>query len=242
MDFSVPQLIEQLMPIHSRKYWFMSNYIVVLLLSPFVSKALDALAKKEYQGLLLVLLLLNFAEGSWGYGGIFSGGMSVVFCLSLFTLGGYLKKFPLPAFRFDHVAYLVGYLSICLFFTLNSYVGQLGVFDDADTLLNIRALANNSVPLLSSVCFFLVFASGRWSVPNGVSRLAVGCSPYIMAVYLIHDNVYLRPLLWDGVVRPLNYVNSCWFLPYCVAVVVAVFVLCVSVEYVRQKVVSLIKK
>lgn len=66
MDFSVPQMIEQLMPIHSRKYWFMSNYIVVLLLSPFVSKALDALAKKEYQGLLLVLLLLNFAEGSWG--------------------------------------------------------------------------------------------------------------------------------------------------------------------------------
>lgn len=242
LDFSVSQLIEQLMPIHSRKYWFMSNYIVVLLLSPFVSKALDALAKKEYQGLLLVLLLLNFAEGSWGYGGIFSGGMSVVFCLSLFTLGGYLKKFPLPAFRFDHVVYLVGYLSICLFFTLNSYVGQLGVFGDADTLLNIRALANNSVPLLSSVCFFLVFASGRWSVPNGVSRLAVGCSPYIMAVYLIHDNVYLRPLLWDGVVRPLNYVNSCWFLPYCVAVVVAVFVLCLSVEYVRQKVVSLIKK
>lgn len=59
---------------------------------------------------------------------------------------------------------------------------------------------------------------------------------------LIHDNVYLRPLLWDGVVRPLNYVNSCWFLPYCVAVVVAVFVFCLSVEYVRQKVVSLIKK
>ena len=79
-------------------------------------------------------------------------------------------------------------------------------------------------------------------MPNSVSRLAVGCSPYIMAVYLIHDNVYLRPLLWDVVVRPLNYVNSCWFLPYCVAVVVAVFVFCLSVEYVRQKVVSIIKK
>lgn len=50
MDFSVSQLIEQLMPIHSRKYWFMSNYIVVLLLSPFVSKALDALAKKGVSG------------------------------------------------------------------------------------------------------------------------------------------------------------------------------------------------
>lgn len=73
------------------------------------------------------------------------------------------------------------------------------MFGDADTLLNIRALANNSVPLLSSVCFFLVFASGRWSVPNGVSRLAVGCSPYIMAVYLIHDNVYLRVVVgWGG--------------------------------------------
>lgn len=242
MDFSVWQLFEQLMPIHSHKYWFMSNYIVLLLLSPFVSKALDALTKKEYQGLLLVLLLLNFAEGSWGYGGIFSGGMSLVFSLSLFTLGGYLRKYPLPAFRLDHFVYLMGYLLICLFFTLNSYFGQTQAFGDADTLLNIRALANNSVPLFGSVCFFLVFAGGRWSVLNSVSRLVVGVSPYVMAVYLIHDNVFLRPLLWDRVVRPLDYANSCWFLPYCVVVVVAVFVLCLSVEYVRQKVMSLIKK
>ena len=230
MDFSFSQALEQLMPIHSRKYWFMSNYIVVLLLSPFVSKALDALSKREYQCLLLILLLVNFAEGGWGYGAIFSGGMSVFFSISLFTLGGYLCRFPLREFRFDCVVYLLGYLSICLFFTVNSYVGQAGAFGDSTTLHNIRALANNSVPLIGSVCFFLVFVSGKWRVPDIIARLTTGVSPYIMAVYLIHDNVYLRPLLWDKVVRPLDYANSCWLLPYCAAMVVLVFVACVAVE------------
>ena len=56
LDFSWPQAIGQLMPIYSGNYWFMSDYLVVLLLSPFVARALDALAQREYQWLLLLLL------------------------------------------------------------------------------------------------------------------------------------------------------------------------------------------
>lgn len=63
LDFSWPQAIGQMMPIHSGNYWFMSNYLVVLLLSPFVARALDALAQREYQWLLFLLLVINFAQG-----------------------------------------------------------------------------------------------------------------------------------------------------------------------------------
>lgn len=122
LDFSWPQAIGQLMPIYSGNYWFMSDYLVVLLLSPFVARALDALAQREYQWLLFLLLVINFAQGEWGYGNIFGGEMSLVFALSLFCLGGYLHKFGMPEYRFARWGYLAVYIGTCLLLTGFSYL------------------------------------------------------------------------------------------------------------------------
>lgn len=237
--FSLSQTLEQLTPIHSRQYWFMSTYIVVVLLSPFVSKALDTLSKKEYHGLLAVLLLLNFAEGSIGYGGIFSGSMSLMLAISMFCVGGYLRRYPLPRFRNDHIVYLSLYLLTFLLLTLYSYFGQTYHLIGHGTPMHLKGLANNSLPLFASISVFIAFVSHQYSIPAYVSHFSVAASPYILAVYLIHDNKYIRPLLWDTIVQPLNHINSYWLLPYSLAVVVGIFALCLAVEWGRQKVVQL---
>lgn len=237
--FSLRHAIEQLTPIYSRNYWFMSTYIVLLLLSPFVSKSLDVLSKKEYQGLLLVLLLINFAEGKFGYGSIFSGGMSLVFALSLFCLGGYIKKYPLRERRYFPLVCLSVYVGISLLLTLYSYFGQAFGLVDAGQPLHLKSMANNSIPLFCSVCFFLVFTTRSFRLPVIVSRLCVAVSPYVLAVYLIHDHKMLRAVLWDTIVRPLNYLDSYWFMPYCLVTVILIFAVCVTIEYIRQKIASL---
>lgn len=238
--FSLRHAIEQLTPIYSRNYWFMSTYIVLLLLSPFVSKSLDALSKKAYQGLLFVLLLINFAEGKFGYGSIFSGGMSLVFALSLFSLGGYIRKYPLRERRYFPLVCLSVYVGISLLLTFYSYFGQVLGLVDVGQPLHLKSMANNSIPLLCSVCFFLVFTPpNRLCLPAIVSRLSVSVSPYVLAVYLIHDNRLFRSVLWDNIVRPLDYLDSYWFMPYCLVTVILIFALCVTIEYIRQKIASL---
>lgn len=237
--FSLRHAIEQLTPIYSRNYWFMSTYIVLLLLSPFVSKSLDVLSKKEYQGLLFVLLLINFAEGKFGYGSIFSGGMSLVFALSLFCLGGYIRKYPLRERRYFPLVCLSVYVGISLLLTLYSYFGQVLGLVDAGQPLHLKSMANNSIPLFCSVCFFLVFTTRSFRLPVIVSRLCVAVSPYVLAVYLIHDHRILRAVLWDTIVRPLDYLDSYWFMPYCLVTVILIFAVCVTIEYIRQKIASL---
>lgn len=237
--FSLRHAIEQLTPIYSRNYWFMSTYIVLLLLSPFVSKSLDALSKKEYQGLLLVLLLINFAEGKFGYGSIFSGGMSLVFALSLFSLGGYIRKYPLRERRYFPLVCLSVYVGISLLLTFYSYFGQVLGLVEVGQPLHLKSMANNSIPLLCSVCFFLVFTTRRFRLPSIVSRLSVSVSPYVLAVYLIHDHRLFRAVLWDNIVRPLDFLDSYWFMPYCLVTVILIFAVCVTIEYIRQKIASL---
>ena len=237
--FSLRHAIEQLTPIYSRNYWFMSTYIVLLLLSPFVSKSLDALSKKEYQGLLFVLLLINFAEGKFGYGSIFSGGMSLVFALSLFSLGGYIRKYPLRERRYFPLVCLSVYVGISLLLTFYSYFGQVLGLVDTGQPLHLKSMANNSIPLFCSVCFFLVFTTRSFRLPVIVSRLCVAVSPYVLAVYLIHDHRMFRAVLWDTIVRPLDYLDSYWFMPYCLVTVLLIFAVCVTIEYIRQKIASL---
>ena len=239
-DFSWTQAIGQLMPIHSGNYWFMSDYLVVLLLSPFVARALDALAQREYQWLLFLLLVINFAQGEWGYGSIFGGDMSLVFALSLFCLGGYLHKFGMPEYRFTRWGYLAAYIGTCLLLTGFSYLRQMHAFVAEGQPMLLGSLGRNSLPLLCSVCLFLLFSTRRFNIPGGISRLCVTVSPYVLAVYLIHDNGFFRSILWDCIVRPQDSLCSDWFIPYCLFALVAIFSSCVGIEYVRQRIAALL--
>ena len=66
---------EAFTPIYSSSYWFMTMYMGILLLSPFLSRMAQALTKKEYQILLLVLLIMNFGQEQLGYGKVYSSNI-----------------------------------------------------------------------------------------------------------------------------------------------------------------------
>lgn len=241
VNFSMKELICQALPIHSRNYWFMSNYIVLILMSPFMAKMLYTLRKREYQVLLLLLFCINFDEKDMGYGHQFSGNMSLAFDAALFAWGGYLKRFPFKEFKADYLLFFGSYIAICLALTCNSFILQILPDTPSPTQIHIRSMSNNSLPLLYATCFFLAATSRKYYVPAFISKVAVRISPYILAVYLIHDNSFIRPILWDNIVKPLNFVCSYWMIPYCLAVVVSIFVVCVAVEYTRQRLGKILK-
>ncbi len=165
--------------------------------------------------------------------------MSLVFALSLFCLGGYLHKFGMPEYRFARWGYLAVYIGTCLLFTGFSYLRQVHAFVAEGQPMLLGSLGRNSLPLLCSVCLFLLFSTRRFNIPGGISRLCVTVSPYVLAVYLIHDNGFFRSILWDCIVRPQDYLCSYWLIPYCLFAVVAIFASCVGIEYIRQRIAAL---
>ena len=84
--FSYKELIDCLLPLYSRQYWFMSMYIPLLLLSPFLATGASALEKRDYQRLLLVLFILNFVLNGIGYGALFQVLSRFLFIFLFFLL------------------------------------------------------------------------------------------------------------------------------------------------------------
>ena len=207
----------------------MSMYIPLLLLSPFLATGASALEKRDYQWLLLVLLILNFAISGIGYGAVFLGPVPLPFYIFVFLIGGYFRLYGCQTrfYKYGIYIYFFGYLALAAAAT----VAQLH-YTPAGTFPHIKGMANNSITLLMSV---FVFA---WviTLPQKETRLgqwAINMSPYILGVYLIHDNPLIRPLLWNNLIHPKEYIQQPFLIPYCLVISIVVFAVCIGIEWLR---------
>lgn len=217
---------EAFTPIYSSSYWFMTMYMGILLLSPFLSRMAQALTKKEYQILLLVLLIMNFGQEQLGYGKVYSS--NILLYILVFLIGGYVSLHK-PQGRWLKYTW-GGYFVVCLLLAAANVAKQL--FLHPASCPQIHGLAYNSIPLFTSICFFLWVANMN-NVKSKISDFAIKTGPYILAVYLIHENKLIRPLLWDKLIRPTDHIGDWYLVPYMFAVSLAILLLCIAIDYLR---------
>lgn len=91
----------------------------------------------------------------------------------------------------------------------------------------------NSIPLvLASFSLFQFFRAV--DIQNKVFSKVIGVlSPLAFGVYLIHDNRFVRPLLW-GFIEPTRFADSPLLIPVVIAGTIAIFTVCCAVEWCRK--------
>lgn len=177
-------------PIIGRAYDFMSGYIVMYLLSPFINKSLDAISHKAHKywalgSFVLFSFLTPITTSHYIYSG---GGYHIVWFVSLYIITTYLKTISLDGFR--KVIPLVYVL--CLITGFSSDYFQL-----SDTLGSIGY--NSPIVALSAFCLFFLFKNIE--IKNRFLTKLIGMfAPFAFAVYLIHAN----PIL-SRTIEPLNF-------------------------------------
>ena len=56
-EIDIKGIIKSLFPIITKEYWFINIYLVMYILSPFLNKLVNSMSKKEYQKLLIILII-----------------------------------------------------------------------------------------------------------------------------------------------------------------------------------------
>ena len=100
-------------------------------------------------------------------------------------------------------------------------------------------MANNKIVLFISVLLF------GWVISRPQKDICIGLwnvsiNPYILAVYLIHDNPHIRPLLWNNLIVPRNYIQQLYLIPYCLLLSIVIFGICLGVEWFRTTISNLL--
>ena len=233
IPFKVVYFLQTIIPVTTLQYWFITCYIPLMLIAPFISKMMVSNSKKSNTKLLLILsffTLTFFTMNKTGFplGYINSRGNNLIWFIYLFIVGGYIRKYEPFIQKTKLLSYLFAIL--LLFFSIKSTVNHL-----TTGVETFYAIHNNDITFIFSVLSFLIIKNIRLNTNNVINKTLIKIAPYTFGVYLIHDNICMRNILWYGNLFQFeNHFNTYYFIPYLLAIGILIFSMCVGIDKMRS--------
>lgn len=235
---NINSVISTFTPLLSKTWYFLSNYLIILLLSPFINKMLVSLSKKHYlyfMGIVFVAMSLwsTLAEID-GISNVISikkivdpyMGKSLGGFLLMYIIGGYLRLFvkQKPAekrslnFKYLGIFALLCVCDFLLCIVFPQYKPVFGMF-------------NNPIVLAESAALILFFRDFTFS-----SKFVNTIAGTTLGIYAIHENPYVRDWLW----RVFDFSNkhlydTLVYIPISIITVAIIFAGCCVIELLRLK-------
>ncbi len=152
-DFGPKSLIKSLIPVLSRRHWFITCYFALCILAPFLNEIPRRLEQAKFRNLLLVLLLLlSFIPTLTTYDIMQDAGKGLADFVMIYLIGRYLALYKTQAHC--KKALSAGFV-LCILFIF--------IFDSALTLCHGGVLYNtfsrdcSAFIILASVLLLLLF-------------------------------------------------------------------------------------
>lgn len=169
-------LLLNFFPILSKKYWFITCYVILYILSPFINQYLEILQQEKFKILLIILLLFFVIAPTILISEIMvDNGKGIVNMLLAYMIGRYLALYGFPEI-IKHHALKISILCFIVVFSLNSIIS---IFIKEHLFLQF-ARDNSVFILVSSVCLLYIFLQKNFNSPV-INKLA-SC---VLSIYII---------------------------------------------------------
>ena len=238
-------ILKSVFPVMWKTYWYFSAYMALAFLAPFFNRMLLSLTQKELRRLMLAIFLIfsiwTLVPKTYDVDFLsLTGGYTFVWIQMLYLLGGCLRLYSMKPVRKRLLLLLYAGM------TLLAWGSKILIENHTRKIFGKpmygRGLVTYHAPtmLICGICLLLVFSQLRFR--SGLARgIIAGASPLAFAVYIIHTH----PLIWEHVLKDAF---SRWaYLDWRVVVfpvlgtALLIFCLCLGIEYLRQRLFSLLK-
>lgn len=242
VDVDFKDIVKSFFPLTSRTWYFISVYLLVLILSPVVNKALNSVSKKDFQILLLVLF---FLFSIWQTLAVFKPFSEIISVGSVIDttkgrgLDGFLYMYIVGAYIRLHWKkeektewkYLFAFLALAVLDGLLIYITkETGFLENYSKIVN-----NNNAPIevIQGVFLFLFFRTVKFK------SLAVNfLASQTLGIYMIHEHWLMREIIWDNLfsfTQTEDFYSSKSFILIIWGIVVLIFAVCTVIDLLRMK-------
>ena len=232
-EYTTKEFLAVFFPTLFQEYWFFTTYIVMLLFSPFINLFIHSIDRRTMEKVLLLMLFLWILIPTFTTRQMSSNEfLQFVF---LYVLGAYFQMYKDNFMQKRWVRNLTLICSFSLLFLSTFVLDLIGQFIPIMENRGTLFYARNS--LLVVACAISLFAIAMHSVPfhNKYINLISGCT---FGVYLIHDNPAVRDVLWKNLLNMPRYSESSFLIFIMLFCVALVFLVCVIIEFIRQKTIA----
>lgn len=191
--FDTHYILTLIFPVSMDHYWFLTAYIFLYLLLPFIGKAVKQMSRQQLQWSVILLfsvfcllksiLPLRLETDQMGY--------DCIWYLCVFLAAAYMRRFGVP-FLERKGRGLCLYV-ICCLAVFAGTMGLRAVYLKTGSLklmLKMFLEYNHLFPFLAAAGLFAAFKALR--VPDRAAALVTRISPYTLGVYLLHENIGFR--------------------------------------------------
>lgn len=226
-------LIKCFLPMTQEKYWFVSDYLLLLMLSPALNCFTRELDRKTYLrcifcAALVLCILPNLPIYSYDIA-LTQGGFSLSWFCVLYITAGYLRKY---AAEWSHPGRC--FLGTTMFIAL---MHCLSYYAPITRYMGSWVTYNSLTCYLGAASLFQFFRKIKIE-GQGTARLIQFATQGAFAVYLLHKNKEIEGALWGWF--NFNAENrSPLMLPHIIVCVCAISAACVCVDWIRRKVIDL---
>lgn len=218
------EVLKSFLPIHQCEYWFVTTYIGLLLIAPFIALIATSLNKKQYQIMLVVLFILTFKQL---YGNVYAGHRTILFFSFLFLIAGYFKLYGMP----QKILKRKKLLFVGIWFIL---IAMATLVNLGHNYFELIGTSYDGPILFLSIITFILFTDAE--LDKYIFKVIAKFAPYTFGVYLIHENHFISAKLWY--LLPETYTYP--IMLHCVMLCLAIFATCVVIDYLREKIFNLV--
>lgn len=230
----VESIFNAFTPILSGTWYFMSNYILLTLIIPFINRSVKDISKKEYIYLLSFFIIVfiwricvtdvDILSNLFSTNNVFiAGSKNFLTFLFMYLLGGYIKKY-IPEKQVNKYIYL-GIFFLCTFINL-----VLVQHNDAYSV-NLAGRGDNPIIILQAIVL-LLFARELKFKSKFINQVAKAN----IAVYLIHEHPLIREVLWETLPfmnKNFYIANINTYIIYGIISCILIFIVCNIIEQIR---------
>ena len=198
-EISFMKDIKLLFPVITKQYWYLTTYLALCILSPYINTFLKNTDKRTLRSFLTAGFFLFYMMATFCFlinanQLVMDAGYGIVNFVYLYCLGYYIRNYYDDKKPGRHV--LIYVFSCLLIYFINAGLSKLLGF-----YFNAMISYNTIFVLLASASAFLVFKNIHVPEKKWISKLA----SKTLAVYIIHTNPVLSKAIFVNMLRVDTY-------------------------------------
>lgn len=235
------EMLTAFFPVCTKQYWFFSAYFGMFLLTPFLKKAVHAVSKEEAVPALCLLLgfytiLPIFNPESFGL----NLGYSVLWFSVLYITGGIIREHSLFAKTgIKKLLLATGILVAAIW--LGKYGIELVLIRKYGLHNSYERLISYTSPLIFALAVLFLLIFRQLQPTGGLKKVIEKITPLVFGVYLIQDHNLIREHVIKNRFIPLIGMNPAGFFFSVAGSVILLFILCIAIDFVRDKIFAVIR-
>lgn len=236
--FDLREFIMSFFPIYFNQYWFMTVYVFMYCLIPFLNVVVNYINHNNKMLFLFIVvgvfIIFPGFPKKITYG-VYINSQLADFCI-VYCIGALVRKSEyLKKYKKMYVWPLISFLTCCVYFILTLVLSFLAQRYNNPAFIYYSEKLKNAgafLPLIESFSLFAWLGTSDIKYNKVINKIA----GLTFGIYLISDSNAFRELIWIRLFHMNNYFGSPIYLMIVGTIVISaiVFVVCAILEWLRK--------